>query len=95
MREVCRFRGWIALAVHVRSNHVHAVVHGCAEPEGMMNDFKGYSTRALNRQFGPGRSRNWAEHGSTQYLWKPDEVEAAIRYTLYMQGRPMAVFPCK
>ena len=92
MREVCLFRGWIALAIQVRSNHVHAVVHGRAAPEKMMNDFKSYATRTLNRRSRSKRRRNWAEHGSTKYLWEPDDVEASVQYVLYMQGKPMAVF---
>ncbi|MBI2822789.1 MAG: hypothetical protein HYX74_11260 [Acidobacteria bacterium] len=92
LQEVCLFRRWIALAVQVRSNHAHAVVHGYAKPEKMMNDFKSYATRALTWQSQPGRRRNWAEHGSTRYLWEPDDVEAALRYVLYMQGEPMAVY---
>ena len=71
---------------------MHAKVHGHAQPEKMMNDFKSYASRTLNRQSRPKRRRNWAEHGSTQYLWEPDDVEASIRYVLYMQGKPMDVF---
>ena len=43
------------MALHIRSNHVHAVVHGHAQPEKMMNDFKSYASRTLNRQSRPRR----------------------------------------
>src|SRR3954453_10852135 len=44
-----RQRGWNLLAAHVRSNHVHTVVEAEAEPERVMNDFKAYASRRINR----------------------------------------------
>jgi len=69
---VCKFRGWTLLAAHVRSTHVHAVVESEAAPERIMNDFKSYASRQLNRMGldRPGRKR-WARHGSTRWIWKP------------------------
>ena len=75
------------LAAHVRATHVHAVVHGLTSPERIMTDFKAYASRRLS---GP-RGQRWARHGSTLYLWKTEEVELAIRYTVDEQGEPMAV----
>ena len=68
-QEVCRHRGWSLLAAHVRSNHVHTVVEAEAEPERVMNDFKAYASRRLNRMSldHPDRKR-WARHGSTRWL---------------------------
>ena len=65
--------------------HVHAVV--------VMNDFKSYSSRALNSMEVdvPDRKR-WARHGSTRWLWDTKAVSAAIRYVADEQGEPMAVF---
>jgi REP element-mobilizing transposase RayT len=75
IQEVCRQRGWSLLAVHVRSNHVHAVVQAEVPPERVMNDFKAYASRRLNRMRldQPDRKR-WARHGSTRFLWKPEHV---------------------
>ena len=58
-----------------------------------MNDFKAYTSRALNRLDGdgPGRKR-WARHGSTRWLWNDQDVREAIRYVVEEQGEPMAVF---
>ena len=81
------------LAAHVRSNHVHIVVEAGARPERIMNDLKSYASRCLNR-LGldePNRKR-WARHGSTRWLWKPENVSAAIRYVVDEQGDPMAVY---
>ena len=43
--EVCKFRSWDAYAVHVRTNHIHAVISARAKPEKVMNDFKIYAQR--------------------------------------------------
>jgi hypothetical protein len=67
LREVSLQRGWTLLAAHVRTNHVHAVVEAEVRPEKVMNDFKSYASRGLNRlgRNGPDR-RRWARHGSTR-----------------------------
>ncbi len=91
--ERCTQRNWNLIAAHVRTNHVHVVVASEAHPERLMNDFSSYASRCLN-QAGlnePARKR-WARHGSTRWLWKRDDVTAAIRYVVDEQGDPMAVF---
>jgi hypothetical protein len=58
-----------------------------------MNDFKAYSTRALNRSGLEAPQRNrWTRHGSTRKLWKHRDLERAICYVVQEQGKPMAVF---
>ncbi|MBI4905545.1 MAG: transposase [Acidobacteria bacterium] len=93
LRDVCLHRGWGLLAAHVRANHVHVVVEAEAPPERIMNDFKSYASRELNRL---GRDeydrKRWARHGSTRRLWKDQDVRDAIRYVVEEQGEPMAVF---
>ena len=93
IQEVCGHRGWTLLAAHVRSNHVHTVVEAEAEPERVMNDFKAYASRRLNRTNldKPNRKR-WARHGSTRWLWKPQHVSAAIQYVVAEQGDVISVF---
>ncbi|MDQ2898316.1 MAG: transposase [Acidobacteriota bacterium] len=93
IREVCSHRNWNLLAVHVRTNHVRAIVEAEARPERVVNDFKSYASRALNclRRDGPNRKR-WAHHGSTRWLWKDRDVREAIRYVFDEQGEAMAVF---
>jgi REP element-mobilizing transposase RayT len=93
LQQVCLHRGWNLLAAHVRSSHVHVIVEAKSPPEKMMNDFKAYASRALNRLDGDGPSRKrWARHGSTRWLWKDQDVRDAIRYVVEEQGEPMAVF---
>jgi REP element-mobilizing transposase RayT len=93
LREVCSHRTWSLLAAHVRTNHVHVVVEAEVQPEKIMNDFKSYASRSLNRLGGDGSvPRRWARHGSTRWLWKDQDVREAIRYVVEEQGEPMAVF---
>jgi REP element-mobilizing transposase RayT len=93
IQEVCRFRGYILLAVHVRATHVHSVVDADASPERVMNDFKSYASRWLNQLDldGPNR-RRWTRHGSTRWLWEQEDLSAAIQYVVAEQGEPMSVF---
>jgi hypothetical protein len=78
---------------HVRINHVHAVVEAGVRPERLMNEFKSYASRELNRldRDGPDRKR-WARHGSTRWLWNDQDVQKAIQYVIEEQGEPMALF---
>lgn len=93
IREVCAHRGWCLRSAHVRSNHVHVVAQAQEVPERVMNDFKSYASRRLNvrKLDGPDRKR-WTRHGSTQYLWKPQDIAAAMEYTINGQGEPMALY---
>lgn len=93
IRKHCACRGWNLLAAHVRTNHVHTIVEAETSPERIMNEFKSYASRELNRvtNDGPERKR-WARHGSTRWLWKNEEVRQALRYVIEEQGEPMAVF---
>ena len=91
--EVCLHRRWSLRAAHVRSNHVHVVVEADVLPEKVMNAFKSYASRHLNRLGidAPERKR-WARHGSTRWLRKDEDVQEAIRYVISGQGEPMEVY---
>ena len=93
IQEVCAHRRWSLLAAHVRSSHVHTVVAAEVSPDRVMNDLKAYASQRLNRMGwdAPGRKR-WARHGSTRWLWKPEQISAAIRYVVDGQGQAMSVF---
>jgi REP element-mobilizing transposase RayT len=79
--EVCVFRNWMLFECNVRTNHVHIVVDGNAEPDKMMRDFKAYSTRRLREALELKQDRPvWTEGGSTRYLWTEQSLEAAIEY---------------
>jgi len=93
LREVCRHRGWILWAAHVRHNHVHVVVEADERPEKVMNALKSYASRGLNRlgMDGPDRKR-WVRHGSTRWLWKKEDLQEAVDYVVSGQGERMEVF---
>lgn len=93
IREVCLHQGWNLLAAHVRTNHVHLVMEADVRPERAMNAFKSYASGKLNRlgRDTPDKKR-WARYGSTRWLWKDEDVKAAIHYVVMEQGEPMAVF---
>jgi REP element-mobilizing transposase RayT len=89
--ELARDRGWRLWAVHVRSNHVHVVVTADRDPDRMMSDMKARASRDLTRTgFDTSERRRWTRHGSTRHLFREEEVEAKIRYTLDEQGERMA-----
>jgi REP element-mobilizing transposase RayT len=93
LQQHCLYRGWNLLALHVRTNHVHVVVEAEVRPERVMNEFKSYASRELNRlgRDGPDR-RRWARHGSTRWLWKDQDVRQAVEYVIEAQGESMALF---
>jgi REP element-mobilizing transposase RayT len=90
LQQHCSHRGWNLLAAHVRSTHVHVIVEAEIRPERIMNEFKSYASRDLNRlrNDGPNR-RRWARHGSMRWLWKDQDVQDAIQYVVEGQGEPM------
>lgn len=93
IQEVCVYRGWTLVAAHVRTNHVHLVVDCAADADLAMGSFKAYASRRLN-SLGldePQRKR-WARHGSTRWLWTPEQVAQAVEYVVHGQGDAMAVF---
>ena len=93
IRAVCRHRSWVLRAINVRTNHAHAVASGRCSPKAMMSAFKANATREL-RDAGLvlADARVWSRGGSTRYLWKPRNVEAAVDYTLYGQGDDLPEF---
>ena len=96
IQAVCGHRAWSLLAAHVRSNHVHAVVEAEAPPERIMGDFKAYASRRLNEmKLDKANRKRWARHGSTRWLWKAENVLAAIQYVVAEQGEAMSVFEAR
>jgi REP element-mobilizing transposase RayT len=92
--EVCAYRGWTLLAVHVRTTHVHAVVSASPTPEKILNDFKAYATRRLRREkLAAPDLRIWSGHGSTRYVWKDEELAAVLDYVVNRQGVALEPLP--
>jgi REP element-mobilizing transposase RayT len=93
IQQHCLYRGWNLLAAHIRTNHVHTIVEANVRPEVIMTELKLYASRELNR-LSPDQSKRkrWSRHGSTRWLWKDDDVQAALQYVVEQQGKPMALF---
>lgn len=93
LHEVCASRDWTLFAAHVRTNHVHTAVEASVLREKVMNAFKAYASRRLNRappcEIG---RKHWARHGSTKWLRNDKDARVAIRCVVEEQGEPMAVF---
>ncbi len=90
LREASDHRSWRIHAIAVRSNHVHIVVGAPGRtPESVMQQLKSRATVAIRSA---GRAapdqQPWTRHGSTKYLWKHEELAAAIEYVNDWQDRP-------
>jgi len=91
--DVCTFRNWFLWAIHVRTTHVHVVVTAPVKPEKILNDFKSYASRKLNKAgLDPNGCKRWQRHGSTTYKWNPDDVETAFNYVIFGHGEQLDVF---
>jgi len=87
--ETATIRKWKMLALAVISNHVHLVVGviGDPKPAKILNDFKSYATRALNREFSrPASDSWWTESGSKRKLSGEESILGAVRYTVEQDG---------
>jgi hypothetical protein len=59
----------------------------------VMNDLKSFASRRLNELgFDTADRKRWARHGSTRWLWKREDVQAALAYVVDKQGEKMAVY---
>ncbi len=91
--QICADRNWMLFAAHVRTNHVHVVVHARVKLEFVLTAIKSFASHYLNKAgIDNNRSKRWTRHGSTRYLWRIEAVDAAIHYVVHEQGNPMAVF---
>jgi REP element-mobilizing transposase RayT len=91
VQTLCEYRGWVLLAAHVRRQHVHIVIAAQDSPEKILHGIKAYASRTLAELDGRNGQR-WTRHGSTRYLWKPEEVGTAVNYVVREPGAPMAVW---
>ncbi len=93
IREVCAFRGWVLIALNIRTNHVHLVVAATAPSSKMLNDLKAYSTRRL-REKGewPFEHSPWVDKGSLRNLWTEDHIARAADYVINGQGDDLPEF---
>jgi len=93
-RRVAKFRSWPLHAVAVMANHAHLVV---TAPKGvpgerLLQEFKSYGSRELNRRFGKRESGTWwTKSGSTRVLSHEKALRSAVEYARN-QHRPLALW---
>ena len=94
IRENCSRRKWGLLALHVRTNHVHAVINiGSKKPADALIALKANATRQLRED------RLWlydhspsAEKGSKRNLWNEISIWEACNYVINEQGEALPDF---
>ena len=93
IHQHCAHRQWPLLALHVRTEHLHAVIateRGVVAPERIMTELKAWATRRMLQEHLLGAGiRAWSRHGSTRYLFTPESVQRACHYVLERQGSPL------
>ncbi len=59
-----------------------------------MTTFKAYASRTLNDAGldPPGRTKRWARHGSTRYIWTQRDLRDVLKYVTEEQGEPMDLY---
>ena len=90
--ETAAHRGWTLLAAAVMSNHAHVVagVGGNPEPGTLLQGFKAYASRRMNRPLGT-VTKWWTEGGSTVILPGDESRRAAVAY-VERQAHPLALW---
>lgn len=94
IRETCKKRGWVLLAINVRTNHIHCVVDmGDKDPELVLIALKANATRQM-RENGCWTYEHspWSEKGSKRRLWNERSVANAVDYVLNGQGGDLPDF---
>jgi REP element-mobilizing transposase RayT len=92
--ETAAHRHWLLCAAAIMANHVHVVVGvpGDPEPASLLQSFKSYGSRALNRLYGkPASPTWWTESGSRRKLPDESAVRAAMEYVRW-QAHPLRVW---
>jgi len=90
--ETAAHRGWALLAAAVMGNHVHLVagVGGNPDPGTLLQGFKAYASRRLNRPLVTA-VKWWTEGGSTVILPGDEAQHAAVAY-VERQEFPLALW---
>lgn len=97
LKETAHYRGRVINAVAILVNHIHLVfgTPGDPEPNKMLDDWKAYASRALNRLIGwaPPAPRPvwWERDGSKRVCCTPLDRAGAIRYTI-RQENPLVIW---
>jgi REP element-mobilizing transposase RayT len=87
----CVWKQWRLYAAHVRSNHVHILVHSPEKIDKVMVSLKAWATRKL-RENGYHLEKVWTHHGSTKYVFTKDKMYEKVQYVIHEQGEKMACY---
>ncbi len=88
IRGLCKDRGWDLKALNVRTNHAHSVVSAQMKPERIADAMKARATKEVREKgLFSKDTKIWSRNRSRRWLWKPRDVDAAIRYVLFRQDK--------
>ena len=95
--ETSSYRGRCLDAVAILSNHIHLVVAtpGDPDPDDLLDDFKAYASRALNRLVGykpPAPRPIWWAQGGSKRILKSDGHRAGVVRYVRDQELPLVVW---
>lgn len=82
-QETTQHRGWQLVAVGIMANHIHMVtgVPGDPDPEKLLQSYKSYGSRTLNKHWTkPASDTWWTESGSKRKLADEASIFAAVEY---------------
>jgi hypothetical protein len=97
LQETARYRGRVIDAVAILTNHIHLAfgTPGDPDPDKMLEDWKAYASRALNRLVGwtPPAPRPlwWERDGSKRICPTAANRAGAVRY-VGLQDNPLVVW---
>jgi len=91
--DACSYRAWHLFCVHIRTNHLHAVLKTDLPVDRAVTYMKARATFVL-KTYHPNRQRFWTKHGSTRYLWNRASMAAALGYVMNQQGSRMESWMC-
>jgi REP element-mobilizing transposase RayT len=93
--ETCGHKHWPLHAVNCRTNHVHVVLSSVEAPKAIREQLKAWCTRRLNElQADSGvaeherRSHWWSDRGSIRWIFREEELAAAVSYVRDQQDNP-------
>jgi len=87
IRKHLEIRGWLLLAIKVRTTHVHVVLGASGySPEKVMGELKAWSSRRMQEAGLLDRcAKVWTRHGSTRHIFRDVGLSEAIHYVNHEQ----------
>lgn len=87
----CQYYHWRPYAVHVRTNHVHILLHAQERPDMVTIKIKAFATKFLRKNHPTIPTQKfWTRGKSARYIWDLAFLSLAHDYIIEDQGRKMA-----